>query len=153
MIALNDSLVQKTQGEYFRDWEGNSFGYGYGSGEPHTIPALRRFMELCDEPPYGHSYSYERLEAELTPAVAWLLISALCKADIIEYGTSPRFAWLTKKGERLKRFMLSHTDDELVEIACSHDESYTHCYPDACNCGPGGYEKNRVCPNPFWREP
>lgn len=140
----------KTLEEYFRDWEGDTFGFGYGSGEEHTIPALKSFLELCIEPPLGHSYNYTKLEAALTPAVAWFLINALCKADIIEYGTSPRYAWLTGKGERLKEFVSKYTAEQLVEIACNHDENYSHCYPDACNCGESGYEKGRICQNPFW---
>jgi hypothetical protein len=140
--------MAKTLEENFRDWEGNTFGFGYGSGEPHTIPALRRFLELCNQGPYGHSYDYQKLETELTPTVAWLLINILCKADILEYGTSPRGAWLTKKGERLKEYVISHTDDELVETATNYNEDYSPCYPNVCNCGE--YEKGRVCVNPFW---
>lgn len=140
---------QKTLEEHFRDWESNFIGYGYGSGEPYTIPALRTFLALCNEGAYGHSYDFEKLESALGGATAWLLISILAKADILEYGTSPRFAWLTEKGERLKEFVLSRSDDELLSIVCDHDD-YIPCYPDSCNCGPKGYEKGRVCQNPFW---
>lgn len=147
-----DGWVTKTTEEHFRDWEDWAVGFGYGSGEPHTIPAIRDFLGLCNEGAYGHSYDYEKLEAALTPAVAWLLISILAKADILEYGTSPRFAWLTVKGERLKKFMLSRTAEELVDIACDHGEDYNSCSPDSCNCGPNGYEEGRICDNPFWKE-
>lgn len=141
---------QKTEDDFFRDWESHVIGFGYGSGEPHTTPAVRAFLELCNEGAYGHSYDYEKLERALGGATAWLLVSILAKTDILEYGTSPRFAWLTKKGERLKAYVLSRTADELVNVVCEHDEDYPHCYPDACNCGPTGYEEGRVCPNPFW---
>jgi hypothetical protein len=73
--------------------------------------------------------------------VAWLLINHLCQLDIIEYGTSSRFGWLTAEGESLKAFVASKTADELAEIACNHDDV---CYPDACNCGPNGYENGRI---------
>jgi len=53
--------MTKTIEEYFRDWEGNAFGYGYGSGEEHTILALKKFLELCIEPPLGTSYDYKKL--------------------------------------------------------------------------------------------
>jgi len=142
----------KSTEHQFRDWEGHVFGYGYGSGEEHTLAVLKRFLELCNEGDHGHSYSYERLEGDLTPAVAWLLINTLCHADIIEYGTSPRYAWLTKKGERLKDFVSKHTVDQLYEISANHDEDDVICYPDACNCGKSGYEEGRVCPNQFWQE-
>lgn len=152
--GMIDGSTVKTQADYFRDWKSHFIGYGYGSGELYTIPALRTFLELCNEGPRGTSYDYAKLEAALGGATAWFLISSiLAKADIIEYGTSPRFAWLTRKGERLKAFVRPRTNDELLEIVCGHDESYAHCYPTACNCGPNGYEKSRVCNNPFWREP
>ena len=142
----------KTIENSFRDWDGNTFGYGYGSGEEHTIPALRRFLELCDGRGNADStqYDYEALEKALTPIVTWLLINTLAHADILEYGTSPRFAWLTSKGERLKAFMLSHTIEELVEMATDREEGSDVCYPDACNCGPNGYQKGVQCKNPFW---
>ncbi len=37
--------MTKSLEAYFSDWEGHVFGYGYGSGEPHVVPALRRFVE------------------------------------------------------------------------------------------------------------
>lgn len=137
----------KSEEDSFRDWEGHVFGFGYGTGESHTIPALRKFLTLCEP---HRPYDYEQLERELTPPVAWLLANALCHADILGYGTSPREAWLTEKGARLKAFMLSRTNDDLIMLACDYDADYPHCYPDACNCGPNGYERGRVCLNPFW---
>lgn len=144
--------MNKTTEEYFRDWHNNAVGYGYGSGEPHTIPVLKKFLELCNGGSYNHQYDYAILEKELTPTVTWLLISILCahEVDILEYGTSSRFAWLTKKGERLKEFVKSKTDDELIEIVCSSTENSTNCYPNACNCGDEGYVKDKTCQNPFW---
>ncbi len=144
--------MMRTTESYFRDWENNTFGFGYGSGEPHTIPAIKKFMSLCSEGSAAHQYDFRELEKELTPIVAWLLINTLCHVDMIEYGTSPRFGWLTKKGERLKEFVSKHTANELIDIACDHDENYHGCSPDYCNCGENGYEKGRVCLNPFWTE-
>lgn len=146
------SALTKTLEEYFRDWEGNAFGYGYGSGEMYTIPALKKFLELCNEGIYGNSYDYRKLEEALTGEVAWLLINTLCKhnINIIEYGTSPRFAWLTDNGIRLKEFVDKHTAEELITIATNYNEDYPLCYPDACNCGENGYEERRICQNPFW---
>lgn len=145
-----DDIPQKTIEDSFRDWESNAFGFGYGSGEEHVIPALRHFMELC----VGEhcTYDYKRMERELGPAVTWLLINMLCnyRIDMIEYGTSPRCGWLTAEGKRLREFMLSHTAEELVEMATDRTEDSNVCYPDACNCGPTGYIKGRKCPNPFW---
>lgn len=143
--------MSKTIEQNFADWEGSVFGFGYGTGEPHVIPALFHFLDWCNRSENGQ-YDYEQLERVLTPTVAWLLINALANADMIEYGTSPRYGWLTTKGQALKRFMHSRTPEQLIAIACGGDEPGEVCYPDACNCGPSGYEKGRVCINPFWQD-
>jgi hypothetical protein len=143
----------KTPEQHFADWEGSAFGFGYGSGEPHTLAALKGFMDAIERhTDRSPSYDYQKLEAALSPAVAWLLINALCRhpTHIIEYGSSPRFGWLTKEGERLRAFIETRSTDDLVEIVCSRTEDYNPCYPDACNCGPNGYEEGRKCDNPFW---
>lgn len=142
----------KTEAEHFIDWEGFAFGYGYGTGEPHVLPAVRRFLELCNERGVD-GYDYRVLQAELSPAVAWLLVNALARADVLEYGTSPRHGWLTASGRRLRAFVLARSADQLVDLVTEQPESYAPCFPNACNCGPRGYERGRVCDNPFWREP
>ncbi len=145
--------MTKSIEDNFSDWEADVFGFGYGTGEPHTVPALRKFFELCVPNAEGtsRSYDYRQLETELTPPVAWMLINTLCHADIIEYGTSPRFGWLTGRGDRLCAFVLSKTEDELVLLTC-RDSDYGPCYPDACNCGPDGYQAGVKCDNPFWSD-
>jgi hypothetical protein len=146
---LADGSYRKTEDEHFTDWESWAFGFGYGTGEPHTLTALKEFFALV---PAEGGYDYQVLEAGLTPTVAWLLINALCRfpVDVLEYGTSPRYAWLTAEGRRLKAFVDGHSIDDLVALT-SRDENYTHCGPDYCNCGPDGYQKGRICPNPFWK--
>lgn len=144
-------MIEKSLDDYFADWEGHVFGFGYGTGEDFVIPKLRRFFELTQGGTYGTSYDYVDLERELEPATAWLLINRFCHhgVGVIEYGSSPRFGWLTKEGKHLRDFVLSHTADELIALT-RRDENYIRCYPDACNCGPEGYEQGRVCNNPFW---
>lgn len=138
----------KTLEQNFIDWEATAIGYGYGSGEPFVLPSLYRFMALC--PPEG-CYEYRVLETELGGAVFWLLVSLLCRADILEYGTSPRAAWLTTEGRKLQRFILSKTPDLLIDLVCDRrSDDYCVCYQDACNCGPNGYQEGVKCPNPFW---
>lgn len=146
----------KTVDEHFRDWEAHAFGFGYGTGEPHTLAALKTFMSTVGvgEPPdRHHCYDHTKLGAALTPTVAWFLINALCRygIDIIEYGTSPRYAWLTNEGKALRSFIATKSVDELVAICCRYDEGYTHCSPGVCNCGPHGYEAGLKCNNPFWK--
>ena len=140
--------MKKTAEEHFADWEAHAFGYGYGSGEEFILCALRQFFELC---PAEGGYDYVLLESRLGGAVAWLLINVLCKVNALDYGTSPRGAWLTPEGRALRDFVLARTVDELVALT-ERQEGYVNCYPDACNCGPNGYEEGRRCDNPFWEK-
>lgn len=134
--------MSKTTAMHFIDWENHVFGFGYRSGEEHILPALSQFLGLCREGEYYRQYDFQKLETALTPVVAWLLINILCHADIIEYGTSPRYGWLTKEGELLKDFIVPMTADNVVGLTCTTNE-YVHCYPDHCNC-------DTPCNNPFW---
>ena len=140
----------KTLDESFRDWEGDAIGYGYGTGEPHTVKALKELFGAIGEDDRPDCYNFKKLEAAVTPTVAWLLIAVLCRAHIFEYGTSPRFGWLTEQGKRLRDYIANKSEAELLEALTEYDETYVHCYPDACNCGPDGYEQGRKCQNPFW---
>jgi hypothetical protein len=142
MKAIEDSFI---------DWESTTFGLGYGTGERPVLGALKELLAAFGNDVSPRSYDYQKLEAAVTPAVAWLLINRLCQVDILEYGTSPRFGWLTKEGEALKAFVDSKSIDELVELICNVTTDNNICYPDACNCGPSGYEAGRVCENPFWQ--
>lgn len=137
----------KTKDDSFRDWEGHVFGFGYGTGEQYTLAVLKAFLGAISERPYD----YTVLEVAVTPATAWLLINALCKVDILEYGTSPRFGWLTSTGERLKAYVDARTAEDLYEIVCGPEpKDSIRCYPNACNCGPKGYQEGVHCENPFW---
>jgi hypothetical protein len=91
----------------------------------------------------GKSYDYAVLERALGPAVAWLMIGKLCGAYIFEYGTSPRYAWLTQRGEALNAYLEGKTDDQLVELVTETDQDYIFCYPDRCNC-------DQPCNNPLF---
>lgn len=142
--------MTKTIEENFLDWESHVFGFGYGTGEEHTITALKTFFEAFDVGERPNSYSYEKLEAACGPTVAWLLINTLCHDGIIEYGTSTRYAWLTKEGEAIKNFITLTSLDKLISICTDYPDDYVRCMPDVCNCGPGGYEKGKICVNPFW---
>lgn len=136
----------KTDADYFSDWEGDAFGFGYGSGEPHVLGALKTFMGAIGRPDHAHAYDYRQLEAALTPTVAWLLINALCKVDAIEYGSSPRYGWLTPHGERLKAFIDANTLETLTDLSGRYmgDGNPPPCYPSRCNCD------GEKCSNPFW---
>ena len=151
----------KTLEEYFIDWWNHYFGHGYGTGEVYVLPALRSFLNLCREnPPNPRMYNHERITAAIGGAATWLLIEILERADIIEYGTSPRHGWLTGKGERLRDFVTTKTDQELVDIVGGGIvESF--CNPeDWCACEgriikghDGEYGFRIPCiNNPFWND-
>jgi hypothetical protein len=137
----------KTLADNFTDWEAHVFGFGYGTGEEHTVPAVWDFLLAT---PDSGSYDYSLLEEACGPTVAWLLINTFAHHNLIEYGTSPRHGWLTEQGRALQAFVAARTPDELIALT-ERDEDYVECSPDACNCGPNGYEKGRVCANPFWK--
>jgi hypothetical protein len=135
----------KTLDQYFTDWESHYFGYGYGTGEPHVFQALRNFF--CSIPADGR-YDYNVLERGCTEPVAWLLINVLAHADVLEYGTSPRYGWLTENGKCVADYIRAHSVDQLI-VATDCDESYAHCFPDYCNCVAAA-DAGCCKLNPFW---
>lgn len=135
----------KTLDQFFRDWESHCFGYGYGTGEEHTLGALVDFFNAM---PIEGGYDYRELEKACGTRVAWLLINTLCHAGVIEYGTSPRCGWLTENGNTLAEYVRKRTLAQLI-VATDHDESYTECFPDYCNCV-GGKSEGCCALNPFW---
>lgn len=148
----------KTMEEYFRDWENEAFGYGYGTGEQFTLPLLKNFV--CALPFMGEgSYKHVKLEQQFGAALTWLMIGILCKNNIINYGTSPRSGWLDVEGKRLKEFLSSKTEQELYDIVMdvSEEDNWKRCYRDRCCCEPiekGGItyssREDVLCRNPFW---
>jgi hypothetical protein len=143
-------MSEKTIDSHFIDWINKNITFGYGSGEPHTIPALRKFLSLCGNDEHPTSYNYRDIEEAITPLGCWLIMDILGKADIIEYGTSPRFGWLTPHGAKLKDYMISKTDDDLVELVCNMGCDDIIYHQDFCNCGENGYSEKKLCFNPFW---
>jgi hypothetical protein len=113
----------------FREWEQAYLGYGYGTGEAYICPALHAFFAALEE---GRSYQHTILEQRFGGLAAWLLINLLAHADIIEYGTSPRFGWLTPRGTILRDYVLSKTPAELTDIASACEPEGEH----ACSNNP-----------------
>ena len=126
--------------KHFADWESDCFGYGYGTGESFIIPSLCTFMKHV---PIDGCYDYLKLQIVCGSAEAWFLINILCHQDMIEYGSSPRFAWLTSKGKALKEYLDCKGEVAAQEVI-RDQESWDYCYPDACNC-------DTPCDNPLWR--
>ena len=145
-----EKAYNKTEAQFFLDWEKAVFGYGYGTGEQHTIKALKDFLSSFDK-----SYNYEELEQKLGFEITWLLINILAKDDVLEYGSSPRFAWLTSKGELLQNFVKEHTLVQLYDSVMKDDEyeksGFSYCDYSVCNCYPN--QLNGVCRNnPYLNE-
>jgi len=143
--------MTKSLDQNWIDWEAYAFGYNYGSGEGHIFPALKTFLAAC---PMDGSYDYKQLETALTPTVAWLLINRLCAHDLdmLEYGTSPRFGWLTDRGKALKQYLDNKTAEQLYELMSHSSDDHHYCTPDYCNCGPQGFQEGVKCNNPFWNK-
>lgn len=97
----------------FKEWEQDTFGYGYGTGETPILTILKTFMQSLED---ERRYDYRNLEKIFGTGITWLLLNALAKSDTIEYGTSIRFGWLTKKGEKLRDFIKNKTITQLYEI-------------------------------------
>lgn len=52
----------------------------------------------------------------------WFTVSWLVRMDFMEYGTSPRGAWLTKEGEEFKKYVLS-TKRPIVRLRYGNEEA------------------------------
>lgn len=145
-------MTAKTIDDHFRDWETEVFGYGYGSGERHILGSLKLFLAAVGREDSERGYNYEELEAACGPVACWLFINIFGHHDLIDYGVSPRYGWLTETGEALKTYVATKTLDELVKICTSSSEDDCCCAPSFCNCGPDGFSEKKLCHNPFWTE-
>lgn len=132
----------KLTDKHFVDWEGDVFGYGYGSGERPILGIMVKFFYALEN---GRSYDYRTMYSILGIEQFWFLINALCNAGIIDYGTSPRWGWLTEKGEMLRDYIMTKTLDELCMLVCADiNWQFPPCYRDHCNC-------ETPCNNPLFK--
>jgi hypothetical protein len=129
--------------QYFLDWEESVFGCGYGTGERPILTVCKDFFDSIFE---DRRYSHEILEPKLGAGTCWLFITTLNKADLIEWGTSARYGWLTVQGQKLKEFFDQKTVDQLYDLIGATEEiDNRHCTPSYCNC-----VSELPCNNPFW---
>src|SRR3990167_3685719 len=110
----------------FIDWESRVFGAGYGSGELPILKSVKVFFDSLED----KSYDYKKLEEKLGDTITWLLINAFDKGNVIEWGTSARFGWLTSCGEYVRDFIKGKTPEELYEIVMSDREAICMCDGD-----------------------
>lgn len=122
-----------TDQEFCR-FESEYFGYGYGSGEEFIIPYLKPFFKSI---PIDGCYDHKVIEQECGGFPTWILINILCKSprdtrlvkeSVIEYGSSPRFGWLTDFGKSLKQFVDTHSKEELLAILDNYDPMSDEVY-------------------------
>lgn len=88
------------------------FECGYGTGEQYTIPIMYKFMELLAE----RSYDFQVMSVAFGEVTTWVLIELLARCDLIDWGTSSRFGWITERGEQLRDMMRKFTQEEMYEI-------------------------------------
>ena len=125
----------KTLDESFIDWEGEAFGFGYGNGEQWILHALKEFMHLIKPDKNGlMSYDYIELEKEVGGRSTWFLINVLCRMNAIDYGSSPRVGFLSKKGNNLRDYIISNSFDYLYDVLGNSGPEYFSCYLTSCNC-------------------
>jgi hypothetical protein len=140
---------QTVKDKHFIEWFHELFGYCcYGTSEEYILQALATFFECCRKIHASPSYNYEELEEKLTPATAWLLIQIFADNNIISYGTSPRYAWLERRGILIKEFIEKHSIDDLLKMI-DIDEKFSLCGTSFCNCD--SYEIEITCPNPLFK--
>lgn len=78
----------------------------YGDLEEHFDIFLRTvFSHELKEWGFGDV----KMSPDFTVAY-WLLISELNRLGLVDYGTSPRGAWLTEKGEKFKKLVMKNND-------------------------------------------
>lgn len=113
------------QEDQFRMWEQVVFGSGYGTGELPILKAVKSFFNSLEG---DGAYDYMVLERVLGDTVAWLLINAFSKGNMIEWGTSARHGWLTSCGRAVRDFVKDKTAQELYDIVMVDDQdSICHC--------------------------
>lgn len=143
MIEANPQGRVVMTDKHFIDWENHVFGFGYGSGERHVLGGIKVLFESLD--PGSGGYQSVNLEKIMGALSAWLLINALCHADILEYGTSPRNGWLSHdRGVFLKQYMDGKSVDDLYAVLGSVDPDHDYCEPYACSC------PEKQCDNPLF---
>lgn len=138
---MKKSLFPVVTDQHFIDWESHVFGYGYGDGEPEIVPAIASFLKMSKE----DGYIYVDLQARFGKLAAWLLINTLCKADIIDYGASPRCGFLTEKGHSLADYFETRAVDQILDLFNRPDDENSYCHPTHCNC-------DKPCNNPLFLE-
>lgn len=106
--------MQETLQEKFREKIEDTDMLCYGDIEPHLDAYLPKFFAVeVKEVGFNDEHSMNTLEF-------WFVVSWLVKMDFLEYGTSPRGAWLTREGQEFKNYVLS-TPKPITNIIYGHE--------------------------------
>jgi len=87
--------------EEFKEKIENTDMLCYGDIEPHLDTYLPKFFSV-DIKDVGFDEKHPMNNLEF-----WFVVSWLNRMGFIDYGTSPRGAWLTSEGETFKKYILS----------------------------------------------
>lgn len=87
--------------EELKEMVENSHALFYGELECHLDTYLPEFFSV-DVKDVGFDDNHP-----MNNALFWFTVSWLVEMDCLEYGTSPRGAWLTDKGEEFKTYVLT----------------------------------------------
>lgn len=128
------------QDKWFVQWETETFGAGYGTGEMPILSSIKVFFNLIDDNMYNH----QKISSVLGETVCWFIINALNKSNNIEWGTSARYGWLTSSGKLLKAYFDTKSNQELYDICMSND--------GGCMCYGEIKDHPNCTPNPFINE-
>lgn len=108
--AMNNSLTM----EQFRDWYLELPIFTYGELTEQEL--LDNFQQILTWKNDRVFISDEIPDSKFTVLEYWLMLGLL--EDCIEYGTSPRGAWLTDFGEELLEFLNSGKHLKYIEEYC-----------------------------------
>ena len=86
----------------------------YGELEHHLDEYIKKFFSV-QVPEVGFEKNHE-----MNNLVFWFVVSMLERMDMLEYGTSPRGAWLTEDGELFKKYCLK-TDKPITKLLHQQD--------------------------------
>ena len=88
----------------------------YGELEFHLDKYIKRFFSVeVKDVGFDENHPMNTIEF-------WLVVSMLVRMDFLEYGTSPRGAWLTEEGEAFKKYCLSENQPITNIIHNSNEE-------------------------------
>lgn len=89
----------------------------YGELEYHLDSYIKKFFSVeVSEVGFDDEHTMNNLEF-------WFVVSMLVRMDMLDYGTSPRGAWLTDDGKLFKEYCLKEDAPITKLIHSSHEQN------------------------------